>query len=429
MDPYCKLNTKQEEYKDQLLHKWNNDRDIKCGKVPPSKGNKGGGKNREIINISDTYYVMDKCIICKKQIPIYFFLKQNNKRSKNPLEVVSGYESCDTKCILCSRKVAKDRGKEEKEIIRQMIKKDNGDLTNEWLKQQLIIQNNRCHITNLPITLERGYYNTASVQNNKDGKIHYQEHCVLIMQCIQVQEHGIKDLKEAWKQVLHMMKYESDTDTTDFLKELDTKYKNTPEQNGVTAPTQIHEDNVGICEFILTKLNGNNKPNKNAGKKCNRICVKNKSTCLLHLSKEDKKIIKNDPEFRKTVTNIKSKINPEYSAQCMKLHLPRILDDLVNRYYASDKRSKGRQNKADIIKLKPSDIVKKLHEQKGRCYLSGVKFSFERNNPNYWSLERLDNTKHHTIENTVLICRIMNGATQLTKDIIQKIYDEYKFGF
>jgi hypothetical protein len=158
---------------------------------------------------------------------------------------------------------------------------------------------------------------------------------------------------------------ECKSDSTQFLRDLDIKYKNTPKQNGVTAPVQIVENN-------------------------------------------------------------KKKTNPEYSAQCMKLHLPRILNDLVFRYYQSDKKSKERKNKTDIVKLKPKDFMDKLHSQDGRCYLSGVPFSFNINDPNYWSLERLDNKKHHTVENTVLVCRIMNGAVQLTKEIIQKMYNEYK---
>ena len=68
---------------------------------------------------------------------------------------------------------------------------------------------------------------------------------------------------------------------------------------------------------------------------------------------------------------------------------------------------------------------KKIHTQKGRCYISGVPFSFNRYDPNYWSLERLDNSQHHMVDNTVLVCRIMNGRTQLTKEIIQHIYNKY----
>lgn len=412
-----KLSKKQEEYKDQLLEKWNNDQKIECSKITPSNGNKGGGKNREIIKENDIYYVVDKCKICKKILPIYLFYKQNNKRSKNPLDVQSGYESCDLTCITCKKQQSEKRGKEEDEIIRHMIKKNNGDLTKDWVKQQYEIQNKRCHITNIPIIFKRGYYNSASVQNNGDGHIHYQKNCVLIMQCLQVQEHGILNLKNAWRKILCIMKKEEEllTDTSSFLNELDTKFSNTPEQNGVNVPTQIYEENIGTCNKLVSKTQ----------KVCGRICVKYKSVCWTHLTKKEKQEINNNPEIKRQVTGIKKKINPKYSDQCAKLHLKRILQDQVERYYASDKRSKKRKNKDNIVKLQPKDIIQKMHEQKGRCYLSNIPFSFNRDDPNYWSLERLDNNQHHTLENTVLICRIMNGATQLTKVIIQEIYNKY----
>jgi len=409
----CKLNIGQEEYKQKLLKKWNNDSNIKERVIPPSKGNKGGGKNREIIKDNNIYYVIDKCTTCLKKLPIYYFHKANNKRSRNPLDVASGEESCDSICINCKNDITRKRSHEEHEIIRQMIKKDNGDLTNEWVKKQLEKQNKCCDITNIPITLERGYYNTASVQNNGEGNLHYQKNCTLIMTCLQVQEHGILNLKDAWKKILELMKNESSspTDTNPFLKELDIKFSNTPKENGVFAPTQIYEEDVGICNKLT-----------HTGKICGRVCVKHKKICLTHLPIEEKKQIYDNIELKKEVINIKSKINPIYSQQCIDLHLPYILRNQVERYYKMDKESKRRSEKGNIIKLLPQDIIKKLHDQKGRCNYSGVPFSFKRDDPNYWSLERIDNTKHHTIENTVLICRIMNGAYQLTKDIIQEIY-------
>lgn len=365
--------------------------------------------------------VYETCVCCGIEYPLtpnYFHTEYAGHKKTN-IERESGKEIlCNSSfygCILCSKKVIEVRSKTKDEIMRLMIKSNNGDLTIGWLEQQLEKQNNRCDITNLPLKLERGFYYSASVQNNGEGDIHYQKNCVVIMQCLQVQEHSIKNLKDAWKQILLLMKKEkeSPSDTTQFLQELDIKLSNTPEQNGVTASTLIYEDDVGSCGHIVK------------GKECRRICVKYKTVCLLHLSKEEKKELNDNPELTKQVTNIKKKKNPEYSSQLANLHLPRILRDQVERYYAIDHRSKGRKDKSTIKKLDSSDIVKKIHSQKGKCYLSGVPFSFNRSDPNYWSLERLDNLQHHTIENSVLVCRIMNGRTQLTKEIIQNIYNEY----
>ena len=327
--------------------------------------------NKEIISKGHKC-VYETCVCCGIEYPLTpsFFHTQYSEHKTLNIERKSGEELVNNSffygCIICSKKVSKDRRSEEKEIKRQMIKQYNGDLTIEWLEKQLEKQNNRCHITNLPVTLERGFYYSASVQNNGKGRLHYKANCVVIMQCLQVQEHSIENLKDAWKQILISMKKEKEfpSDTTKFLQELDVKFSNNPKENGVTSTVQVQIDGI-------------------------------------------------------------KKMNPEYSSQCANLHLPRILRDQVERYFAIDHRSKQRKDKSSIEKLNPDDIIQKLHNQKGRCYISNVPFSFNRFDPNYWSLERIDNLQHHTIENTVLICRIMNGRTQLSKEIIQLIYDEY----
>ena len=382
---------------------------------------KGFTCNGQVIIQEGHKAVYETCVCCGIEYPLtpnYFYTEHAGHKKTN-IERESGKELVSNSpfygCILCAKKVAEARSKTDNEIMRLMIKDNNGDLTIEWLKQQFEKQDNRCDITNLPITLERGLYNSASVQNNGEGNLHYQANCVLIMTCLQVQEHSIKNLKDAWRQILDMMKKDDEIpyDTTQFLHEFNAKFSNRPKQNGVTAPNQIYEDNVGSCGHIVK------------GKRCSRICVKYKTVCLLHLSKEEKKELDDNPDHKKQVTGIKKKMNPEYSSQCANLHLPRILRDQVERYYKSDHQSKGRKDKSTIKKLEPRDILKKIHIQKGRCYRSGAPFSFNRSDPNYWSLERLDNSKHHTIENTVLVCRIMNGATQITNEIIQYIYNEY----
>ena len=361
--------------------------------------------------------VYETCVRCGTEYPLtpdYF----NNERGYDSynIKIESGKEVISNNpssgCRECSLKVSKIRSQTIDEIMRMMIKKDNGDLTKEWLKSQLEKQNYRCHITNLPIVIERGYYYSASVQNNGQGKMHYKENCVIIMQCLQVQEHSISNLKEAWKRIIHL-KNTPETNEKLFLEELTTKILNTPKKNGVTAPVQIHDEDVGKCCAII----------KSTLKECGDVCVnKYKTVCWKHLSKKDKNEINDNPELKK---QIKSKTNPEYSSQCSKLHLPRIVRDQVERYYSSDKKSKKRTDKDDIVKLQPEDIIQKLRDQQGKCYLSNVFFSFNMNDPNFWSLERLDNTKHHTIENTVLVCRIMNGATRITKDIIEKIFHSF----
>lgn len=339
------LNEIQKQYKDKLIAKWNNDKNIKCYVV----------KDFKIIIENEKYIIVDKCYNCKIVKPIYNFYKKNIKVDSLSLE--SGKELYRKSCISCTKKEHIKYNKNHEEIIRSLIYQNNGDLTKEWFKIQLEIQKNKCHITNLPIILDKGYYYSASVQNNGEGNIHYQSNCVLIMKCLQVQEHKIPNLKEAWKHILMTMKKEEElkSDTSLFLNEINKRFRYTIKESG-------------IKEIYRSK---------------------------------------------------------EYTNQCRKLHLKTILNDLVERYYYIDGKSKGRKDEKRI-KLKKEDILKKINNQEGRCYLTGVPFSLNRDDPNYWSLERLDNTKNHTIENTVLICRIMNGVCQITKDIIKKIYDEYK---
>ena len=403
-----------------------NTSDIMVSSKPYNKNRnvhaKGFTYDGQVIISEGNKAVYETCVRCGIEYPLtpnYFHTEYAQHKKSNINDRESGKELVSNSsfygCRLCAKKIAEERSKTEAEIKRQKILRysgnGSGDLTIEWIDQQLEKQNNRCHISNLPITLERDLYYTASVQNNGEGQIHYQANCVLIMQCLQVAEHSIKNLKDAWKQILLAMKKEkeSPSDTTLFLNELDKKFSNTPEENGVTAPVQIYLNNIvitGSCGIII----------KNTGKECGRDCINDNTVCSIHLSKDEREKI-----------NIKKKINPEYSSQMANLHLPSILRSQVENYYAQDKRSKSRPDKSNIIKMLPDDIVKKMHDQNGRCYYSDVQFSFERSDPNYWSLERLDNSKHHTFDNTVLICRIMNGSSQLSKDIIQQIYNSFEY--
>jgi len=69
-------------------------------------------------------------------------------------------------------------------------------------------------------------------------------------------------------------------------------------------------------------------------------------------------------------------------------------------------------------RIKEKDMFSIGKKQEWRCFKSGVKLSINRNSWNYPSLERLDNTKNHTLDNTVLICRLLNTSdiAQWTKD-------------
>ena len=78
--------------------------------------------------------------------------------------------------------------------------------------------------------------------------------------------------------------------------------------------------------------------------------------------------------------------------------------------YARDKNSKRELNEKD--RIYGQDVFNIGQKQKWRCFKSGVKLSMNRNSWNYPSLERLDNSLNHTIQNTVLICRLLNSNDQ-----------------
>ena len=413
------LDKDQQTRHQELVEKWNA-ASPQLGDIPPSHGNRGGGRRRSILTIDGQFYVVDQCAVCNDFMPISFFSPSGNTRSKNIFDTPTGLESVDSRCIPCCRANTRARDLTMEGRFRQLIKKDNGDLTVDWAVQQWAQQEGRCHISNLQLTLEPGLWNTVSVQNNRAGRKHFQADCVLIMQCLQVQEHAIPNLKNAWGSLLQTMQREllAASDTTPLLQEFDRRLHNSPRQNGVMAPTQRYADaEAKSCDATIAGT-------ARAGQNCGRICVRNETRCWLHLERGRKLEIDANPALKTILLNIPKSINPEWSKQCMRLHLPRILRDMVENYASQDRRSISRRA-TEKCKLMPDDIVQKFRGQSGRCFYSGIPFSLDRSDPNYWSVERLDNAECHTIANTVLVCRIMNGASQMSKEILQAMLAEY----
>ena len=113
----------------------------------------------------------------------------------------------------------------------------------------------------------------------------------------------------------------------------------------------------------------------------------------------------------------KKKTNPEYSKQCQTFHLKRILRDMLNNYTHQDKVSK-RNPIIDPFDLTVENIYQKMVDQNCKCHYTGIPFSLNRDTWNYFSIERLDNSKNHTVDNCVFICRLFNTAGQLNKSKI-----------
>jgi len=74
------------------------------------------------------------------------------------------------------------------------------------------------------------------------------------------------------------------------------------------------------------------------------------------------------------------------------------------------KNNKKRSDENSIFELTLDILLKKVLDQKGRCYYSGIPLTFTFNSEWRCSLERLDNKKGYTDKNTVLICVEFNST-------------------
>jgi hypothetical protein len=106
------------------------------------------------------------------------------------------------------------------------------------------------------------------------------------------------------------------------------------------------------------------------------------------------------------------KISKEYDREVQNKHLKSMFTSATKAVYAHDKKSKRELNDHD--RIYENDMFAIGKKQGWKCFVSGANLSTNRNSWNYPSLERLDNTKNHTLDNTVLICRLLN-----TSDIAQ----------
>jgi hypothetical protein len=200
----------------------------------------------------------------------------------------------------------------------------------------------------------------VSVQNNGPTREHLPENCCKIAYEFNVQQQdAIPNLIVCWKAafelILKELKYP--TDSSDLVNFINTWWKNSPLENGVSVQCQIVDENC------------------------------------------------------------KKKRNPEYSSQCSRKHLPSILNNLRFRYKKMDEKSKRNPETSGIV-LTSEKMFNKLIKQNGKCFYTGIPFSTSRNDWRYFSLERLNNDLNHTDENTVFICRMFNTAGQLNKSKI-----------
>lgn len=100
-------------------------------------------------------------------------------------------------------------------------------------------------------------------------------------------------------------------------------------------------------------------------------------------------------------------------------------------------QSRNRVNRRPVkdIEITENDLMRKYREQNGRCYWSGLfldpNFNRVKHHPFAISVERLDNSKGYTYDNTVLTRRIFNLGRMAFPErefrrVIQLLKDEMR---
>lgn len=312
--------------------------------------------------------VYETCVKCGKEYPMtpLYFNTEYIDHSKTNIERVSGKEVISNSpfygCRECSKEVAMERSKTDDECIRNLLKtygkKYGGSLTKEWFLSQLLV----CPISNIPLRLKKNESDiwTVSIQNNKPGEEHTPENCSLIALEFNVQQQqAIPDLLEAWKEAFQLMANEimNPSNTEELVSKFKQWYVDKPTQGGVKVPSQITNPA--------------------------------------------------DPNGKKIA-------NPEYTKLRNMTYPIAAFRIMLENLRSEDKRSKRNPN-IEPRNLTIESMYQQLIKQDCKCYYTGIPLSLDRDTWNYFSCERLDNSKNHTVENCVFICRLMNGRAQLNR--------------
>ena len=310
----------------------------------------------------------ETCVRCGKEYPAtpLYYPIENAGNTKTNIERESGKEvisnTPSSGCKECSKKVATERSKTDDECIRNLVKtygeKYGCSLTKEWFRSQPFV----CSISNIPLHLKKNDSDiwTASIQNNKPGEKHTPENCCLVALEFNVQQHeAIPDLLEAWKEAFQLMANEimNPSNTEELVSKFKQWYVDKPKQAGVKVPSQITNPA--------------------------------------------------DPNGKKIA-------NPEYTKLRNMTYFRAAFGIMLDNVRREDKKSKRNPN-IEPCNLTAESMYQQLIKQDCKCYYTGIPLSLNRDTWNYFSCERLDNSKNHTVENCVFICRMMNGRAQFNR--------------
>jgi len=316
---------------------------------------KGNSHERKIVMVDGFMEVHEQCKRCNEWKALYGFDLRSNF-----MNVASSKESINNPCRDCYKiiRVEKMENNPDQYIIRLLY--NYPKLNIEWYHQQINKNGGLfSSISGIPLqSLSSGSWQ-VSIQNNRRDLEHLPEHCEIIALEENIPQHeAIPDLGAAYTELYSSM-----------VKE-------------IVEPDSIEE------KLSHSKMWED------------RYKLTPKQSGVVSKSRN-----KND-----------SKISREYDREVQNKHLKSMFTSATKATYDHDKKSKREVNKDERIKEKDMFSIGK--KQEWRCFKSGVKLSINRNSWNYPSLERLDNTKNHTLDNTVLICRLLNTSdiAQWTKD-------------
>lgn len=329
--------------------------DLKEEKKIPKKGN---SHERKIIMIDENMEVHEQCVRCNEWKALYDFMLRSNY-----MDLQSSKESINNDiknpCRDCCKitRVEKMEDNPGQYITRLLY--NYPKLTLEWYQQQ--IKKNEglfSSVSGIPLKSSSSGCWQLSIQNNRRDLDHFPEHCEIIALEENIPQHdAIPDLRKAYTELYNCI-----------LQQIVNPYNKDDE----LSHSKIWEDRYNLTP-------------KQSG-------VESKSR------------------------SANGKISREYDQEVQQKHLKSIFTSFTKAVYGHDKNSK---REVDVNqRIYERDMFAIGKKQGWKCYISGVKLSLIRNSWNFPSLERLDNKKNHTLENTVLICRLLNTSdnAQWTKE-------------
>ena len=109
--------------------------------------------------------------------------------------------------------------------------------------------------------------------------------------------------------------------------------------------------------------------------------------------------------------------------------LEQKINKLITTAKASAKKRLNRGRKeAGVITITIDDVLRILQKQKYKCVYTGVKLSWEYNNPYKASIDRIDSSKGYTPDNIQIVSFIVNQAKSNLDDktflkMVKQIYN------